>query len=1068
MAGAFRLLRGRPAAGGGGSFITPGTTVFGGTWAADTYSTPEGSSGADGYSDTPSGCNWTCDTWQESIGSSPVTISCVGAGTPDLTSILAGDVFCNMKQFDISVGNGPYYSVIAPSVNPVTGKLDWSAQVRASDVATSGVYEVRARARPKVGQPFLMQGADPTSSTMSYQDTWSTYVVLDKGDLPRLNIYKAPNNDASAANDATNTGLTSGSPVYKWSTAFAKVRAHASYPNVIVNFYMLASQDHEWGSATEEVILESGYGWTTFQPAPGLTASDVKINRVLAAMIPCRKFQLKNVSHGDVSITNEAVAAANASLSPTNLHFRCEGIRNSRAHVLDTAGTLTSTVNPTSTSQVFARPDNMIVRAAQDAPGITLPTLMANITIHNTGAVNAFVVGSGSSGAVATTGDTLVAAGATVNFPKNDFYAYVTASGSTTLQITGVNANYGQPTNPDFIGHQGASQRVEWVNCDIAWAGSIGLYQSTLMTNVTLDHIANHDDLAPNCKCIRGLTITNVAEGALGNHLDAIQPTSFTNLKHRWFEDITATAAGGWFGQFIHCDTGNIYNSSVFLRLKSRSLAPDFGTAGSYKNNRIIFPDMPGGGQVSPKGQTNPSQPWTSAPFASNYFIYDNAVGGIGNVELLYRQGVKHIYPFSTRMPQTGGVTLPQSTLLTTLGSDAIEIHDLDVDEYVGRIHHDDLDPPTFYSGGKLKIRFLQNAVFPEGQTDPGGGITTSSLGAHPHMSDQRTSSGDTSATSIDAKRPISIENAHGAHRAARFSPGTQDVQQGAGKVPGMCMGGTFLANSEFYGYISGTTLTVLRNDLGFGVTTDIIGFLSAADFLIGAGVTAGTTIVSQLTGPAGGDGTYQVSASQTVGNAGSWVKFNTFPVTSSSPCELWWSIDNNHIAQQVASGGASTDLNTRLIRHFGSGDPDQVYLARQTIGGLECFVASAGQTDGTTKAGIQVTTSASGVSAAGPGVVRVQFLSDGIQITFWNAATGSGGITPIKKTFVSNDATKPTLSHVLGGQQNFCIGSSSVITTGVSGTFCGFDLYAGVVCKPLTTKAAAVLADLKARVGVS
>jgi hypothetical protein len=73
-----------------------------------------------------------------------------------------------------------------------------------------------------------------------------------------------------------------------------------------------------------------------------------------------------------------------------------------------------------------------------------------------------------------------------------------------------------------------------------------------------------------------------------------------------------------------------------------------------------------------------------------------------------------------------------------------------------------------------------------------------------------------------------------------------------------------------------------------------------------------------------------------------------------------------------------------------------------------------------------------------------------------------------MKKTLASNDAAKLILSHVFASSPNMCIGSSSVITTGVGGTFCGFDLYADVVCKPLTTKATSVFADLKARVGVT
>lgn len=59
-------------------------------------------------------------------------------------------------------------------------------------------------------------------------------------------------------------------------------------------------------------------------------------------------------------------------------------------------------------------------------------------------------------------------------------------------------------------------------------------------------------------------------------------------------------------------------------------------------------------------------------------------------------------------------------------------------------------------------------------------------------------------------------------------------------------------------GSISGTTLTV---------SAKTSGYLMATAPLYGVGVTAGTTVVNQLTGTAGGNGTYTVSASQTVGS---------------------------------------------------------------------------------------------------------------------------------------------------------------------------------------------------------
>lgn len=64
------------------------------------------------------------------------------------------------------------------------------------------------------------------------------------------------------------------------------------------------------------------------------------------------------------------------------------------------------------------------------------------------------------------------------------------------------------------------------------------------------------------------------------------------------------------------------------------------------------------------------------------------------------------------------------------------------------------------------------------------------------------------------------------------------------------------IAQDVVTGSISGTTLTVTA------VTT---GQMNVGEIISGTGVTSGTQILSQLTGTAGGVGTYQVSAAQTV-----------------------------------------------------------------------------------------------------------------------------------------------------------------------------------------------------------
>ena len=68
----------------------------------------------------------------------------------------------------------------------------------------------------------------------------------------------------------------------------------------------------------------------------------------------------------------------------------------------------------------------------------------------------------------------------------------------------------------------------------------------------------------------------------------------------------------------------------------------------------------------------------------------------------------------------------------------------------------------------------------------------------------------------------------------------------------------TFPMASNFTGSITTTTLTV---------TALANGSIIAGQVLTGVGITVGTSIVAQLTGPVGGIGTYSVSAAQVVGS---------------------------------------------------------------------------------------------------------------------------------------------------------------------------------------------------------
>jgi hypothetical protein len=106
------------------------------------------------------------------------------------------------------------------------------------------------------------------------------------------------------------------------------------------------------------------------------------------------------------------------------------------------------------------------------------------------------------------------------------------------------------------------------------------------------------------------------------------------------------------------------------------------------------------------------------------------------------------------------------------------------------------------------------------------------------------------------------------------------------GLVKSIKIGSFNVPTSAFYGAISGTTLTVT------GVSS---GALAAGQYVVDAAgtVSAGTTIVSQLTGTTGGVGTYQISLPQTVAAANLagvvpgldevTVNINQYPVASAA-----------------------------------------------------------------------------------------------------------------------------------------------------------------------------------------
>ena len=120
-------------------------------------------------------------------------------------------------------------------------------------------------------------------------------------------------------------------------------------------------------------------------------------------------------------------------------------------------------------------------------------------------------------------------------------------------------------------------------------------------------------------------------------------------------------------------------------------------------------------------------------------------------------------------------------------------------------------------------------------------------------------------------------------------------------------------AETDFTGYISGTTLTVTAcpNGCAASTTTSQMGPLVAGQDLTGTGVTSGTTIVKQLTpsGSPGGIGTYQVSTSQTVGT-----KTSTKTMTAANSLSLngtTYAENTNQCQQAISAAQAAATAGT-------------------------------------------------------------------------------------------------------------------------------------------------------------
>lgn len=145
---------------------------------------------------------------------------------------------------------------------------------------------------------------------------------------------------------------------------------------------------------------------------------------------------------------------------------------------------------------------------------------------------------------------------------------------------------------------------------------------------------------------------------------------------------------------------------------------------------------------------------------------------------------------------------------------------------------------------------------------------------------------------------------------AATGTPPTSAVI-GAGTIAKNVLNVSAIAINAFTGSISGTTLTVSAVATGGLFPDQVIAGGNTSN-----PVDPGTVIVSQLTGSAGGTGTYEVSISQTVASGSMTGSGGLLTVTSLTSGKVWVGQSITHSSVQVGtlvtaqvsgSGGAGT-----------------------------------------------------------------------------------------------------------------------------------------------------------------
>lgn len=195
-------------------------------------------------------------------------------------------------------------------------------------------------------------------------------------------------------------------------------------------------------------------------------------------------------------------------------------------------------------------------------------------------------------------------------------------------------------------------------------------------------------------------------------------------------------------------------------------------------------------------------------------------------------------------------------------------------------------------------------------------------------------------------------------------------------------------------------------------VVTSVTGLISVGDEISGTGITAGTTIVSQVSGTTGGAGTYQLSDSNTA-SAATVTSFGTVVKVTSTTGLI--SIGD------TISGGAGFPTGATIVSQ-----------ASGTTGGAGNYVIS--------EAGTAYTASASGVTTFGD-VLNVTAVSSG-SVDVGEPVTGTGmptdaviesqltgtagGIGTYRLTVAGSAYAASTTVTAVGGVASGWVGSSA------------------------------------------